>query len=362
MKELPFKTSTARVRNHPLFTAYLALVCVCFFWGTTYIGFHVALDSFGPVTLVAVRNLISASLLLGFAWLKGLRFPRGRDLWITAGLGLMIIGVGNLGVALAEQFISTGLVSLFVTTSPFWYVGIDALLPGGERLHGPTVAGLLVGFAGVGMLVAPSLGEVFETGSIAAGGGILLAFLILQTTGASWTLGSVLHRNRQRNADAKLNPFVVAGIQQAATGIVFGLVSFLEPRRPVFDWHGMSGILYLSIFGGIVGYGSYMVALNRLPLAVVSTYTYVNPVVAVTLGWLIYDEQVGAREIGAMAVIFLGVALVRWATSGAQVSPPYPRSVPARPENEVSLPVQASSNESAQRSGQRHKDEHHHDQ
>ena len=157
-----------------------------------------------------------------------------------------------------------------------------------------------------------------------AGGGLVMGFLVLQATGASWSAGSILHRNRQRDPENKVHPFVGAGVQQAATAVVFGILSFFEPRRPVFDAHGMYGILYLAIFGGIVGYGSYMTALNRLPLAVVSVYTYVNPVVAVTLGWLIYSERVGPRELTAMVVIFAGIALVRHATR--KVSPPYPRA------------------------------------
>ncbi len=333
------------MRNHPLFTAYLALVCVCFFWGTTYIAFRVALDSFGPVTLVALRNALSASIILTAARLTRTPLPRGRNLWITAALGVMIIGLGNLGVSVAEQWIPTGIASLFVTTSPFWYVGIDALLPGGERLHGPTVFGLVVGFCGVLLLVAPSVSEVFAEGSVMAGGGLLLGFLVLQTTGASWSAGSILHRNRQRDPKNKVHPFVGAGVQQAATAVVFGIASFFEPRRPVFDAHGMYGILYLAIFGGIVGYGSYMTALNRLPLAVVSVYTYVNPVVAVTLGWLIYAEHVGPRELAAMLIIFAGIALVRRATK--KISPPYPRTVAG--ENDASTaPDRTGSDEPAQ--------------
>jgi drug/metabolite transporter (DMT)-like permease len=101
---------------------------VCFFWGTTYLGIRIALDSFSPALLVCLRNLISGTITLSVAAMIGAHLPRGRDLWVTAGYGLMVIGVGNGTLAVAEQWIPTGLASLFVTTSPFWFVGIDALL------------------------------------------------------------------------------------------------------------------------------------------------------------------------------------------------------------------------------------------
>ena len=106
------------MRHHPHFTAYLALICVCFFWGTTYLGIRIALDSFSPAVLVCLRNLISGGVTLSVAALVGAPFPRGRDLWITAGYGLMVVGVGNGTLAVAEQWIPTGLSSLFVTTMP----------------------------------------------------------------------------------------------------------------------------------------------------------------------------------------------------------------------------------------------------
>jgi len=129
---------------------------VCFFWGTTYLGIRVALESFSPALLVCLRNLISGVITLSVAAMMGAHFPRGRDLWMTALYGLMIIGMGNGTLAVAEQWIPSGLASLFVTTSPFWFVGIDSLLPGGERLHAPTIRGLLLGFCGVLVLIAPA--------------------------------------------------------------------------------------------------------------------------------------------------------------------------------------------------------------
>lgn len=302
----------ARLRKHPHFTAYIALLCVCFFWGTTYAGFRFSLESFPPATLVAVRNLISSALILSIAAAKGARFPTGRDLRMTLILGVLIIGVGNVALAIAERWIPTGLTSLFVTTSAFWYVGLDSLVPGGQRLHGPTIVGLLVGFAGVLMLVAPAAARAVQEGAFESGAAVVLGFVTLQISGASWAYASILQRNRK----LQIHPFVIAGVQQAATAVVFGLLGLIEPGEVHLNASGIGGIVYLAIFGGIVGYGCYMTALTRLPLALVSIYTYVNPAVAVLLGWAFLEEVVGARELAAMAVIFTGVWLVRRASRG----------------------------------------------
>jgi drug/metabolite transporter (DMT)-like permease len=299
------------LRDHPHFTAYLALICVCFFWGTTYLGIRIALDSFSPALLVCLRNLISGAITLSVAAMIGARFPRGRELWITAGYGLMVIGVGNGTLAVAEQWIPTGLASLFVTTSPFWFVGIDSLLPGGERLHAPTIRGLLVGFTGVLLLVAPAAWAAVTQHTFASGGAVVLAFFILQISGASWALGSLLQRNRHSRA----HPFVLGGVQQLSTGLALLAPSAFQLPSAHWTARGMGAIVYLAIFGGIVGYSCYALALSRLPLAIVSIYTYINPVVAVFLGWWVYQEHFGLREAGAMAVIFAGVAMVRRATS-----------------------------------------------
>jgi drug/metabolite transporter (DMT)-like permease len=289
----------------------VALLCVCVFWGTTYLGIRIALDSFSPAVLVCLRNLISGTITLTVAAMMGAHVPRGRDLWITAGYGLMIIGVGNGTLAVAELWIPTGLASLFITTSPFWFVGIDALLPGGEKLHGPTIRGLLIGFAGVLILVAPAAWTAVTQHTFASGGAVVLGFLVLQLSAASWALGSLLQRNRRSRA----HPFVIGGVQQLSTGLALVVPSMFQLPSAHWNARGMAAVVYLAIFGGIVGYSCYALALSRLPPATVSIYTYINPVVAVFLGWWVYREPFGVREAGAMAIIFAGVAMVRRASS-----------------------------------------------
>jgi drug/metabolite transporter (DMT)-like permease len=302
------------VRDHPQFTAYLALICVCIFWGTTYLGFRVALESIGPATIVCIRNFISGGLILAWARWNGLSIPRGGDLLRTAFYGILTIGIGNGTLAVAELWVPSGLASVFITTAPFWYAGINAILPGGDPVHGSSYPGLIVGFLGVVGLVAPAAWTMLSTGEFNAGGGIVLGFLLLQFSCATWSFGSLLQRNRRVDT----NPFVVAAIQQIATGIAFVIPAMLEPQHATWTVSATSAVLYLATFGGVVGYGCYMVALNRLPLAIFSVYTYVNPVVAVFLGWLVYREAFGWREALAMVVIFVGIWMVRRASVAAE--------------------------------------------
>lgn len=290
------------LRGHPQFWAYAALAAVCFFWGTTYLGIRMALESFPPAVLLSARFLISGAILLAAARSRGAHFPRGRELWISAALGVMILGIGNGCLILAELRIPSGLAALFITLAPFWMVGLDSILPHGERLHAPTLAGMAVGLFGTAMLVGP--------GALKDGlsGGMLQGFLLLQLGSCSWTLGSLLQRRRPGRA----HPIVAGAVQQFAVGIAFLPVALIWPGGEIhWSTRGVGALLYLVFFGSIVGYSAYVVALDRLPVALVSLYNYVNPVVAVILGFLVYREPFGRREAVAMLVIFLGVALVR---------------------------------------------------
>ncbi len=289
------------MRDHPLWKSYLALVAVCFFWGTTYLAIRMALESFPPLVLVAARYTISGVIMLGAALLLRIQLPSGRDLARTAVNGLLILGIGNGCLAFAEQWIPSGLAALFITTSPFWMIGLEALVPGGETLHGPTIAGMCIGFAGVGILVSPG-----GFGGISSA--VLAGFLVLQLGCAGWSAGSIL----QRRVPITAHPIVSGAVQQLVTGLVFIVPAMLVKSYPVhWSARGVGAVLYLVVFGSIVGYSAYIYALSTLPVAVVSIYNYINPVVAVFLGWLFYREAFGLREALGMAVIFAGVAIVK---------------------------------------------------
>ncbi len=288
--------------RHPHFQAYLALSAVCVFWGTTYLGIRIAIESMQPQVLMALRYTISGLILLIAAYFMRAHLPTGRELAFTALFGVMIIGAGTGCLVFAEQWVPSGLASVFITLSPFWMIGIDALIPGGERLHGPTIFGLLVGLAGTTLLVAP---EILSEGF---GGPLVRGFLVIELGCSGWCLGSILQRRHQ----TKAHPVVNGAVQQLATGLVFAIPALLsKPHPSTWTHRSIGAVAYLVVFGSIVGYSSYSFALAHLPVSVVSIYNYINPIIAVFLGWLFFREHFGVVEMLAMLVIFAGVALVK---------------------------------------------------
>ena len=187
-----------------------------------------ALESFPPLILVASRFLSSGAIMLVVAWKLGVHLPRGRELMLTALNGIIILGIGNACLTYSETWIGSGMAALFITTSPFWLVGIESAL-GGEKLHFPAVGGMLVGSIGAALLVAP--------GALSQGLGsnIVKGFLVLQVGCLCWSLGSIL----QRRQPAKAHPIVNGAVQQLAAGLAFLIPALLVPEHPIhwsFAW------------------------------------------------------------------------------------------------------------------------------
>jgi drug/metabolite transporter (DMT)-like permease len=283
--------------------AYLALASVCFFWGTTYLGIRIALESFAPTVLISVRFLASGTLLLAFLFWRGYRLPPWKELWRTGLTGVVIIGGGNGFLTYAELPIPSGLAAIFVTLAPFWFIILDALLPNGPKPHGPTMMSMVIGLVGAVILAFPSESYPVSTADVIVGA------LLLQMGCALWAGGSVLQRRITKAA----HPVMAGAVQQLATGLVFAPFAFAEHlQNPVtMEAAPTWALIYLITFGGIVGYSSYIYALSKLPVAIVSVYNYINPIVAVVLGGLFYKEPFGLREAAGMLVIFLGVAMVK---------------------------------------------------
>jgi drug/metabolite transporter (DMT)-like permease len=295
------------------FTAYAALICVCFFWGTTYLGIRIAVEELPPATLMCVRYLLSGGVMLIIAWLRGARFPRGRELWGTAAYGVLTIAVGTGALTYAEVWVPSGLASLFVTTASFWLVAAEAAMPGGEPLHGPTIGAMAIGAAGSALLFIPD-GSAVAAGSAGTTSGttsMLAGFVLIQIGYVGWALGTIL----QRRQESKAHPIMSAAVQQFAAGAAFIAPALLQRQSTHWTARGVEATVYLAVFGGMIGYSAYVITMTRLPVAVASIYSYINPLVAVLLGVWIYGEQFSAREGIAMGIIFAGVALVKRAQS-----------------------------------------------
>jgi len=235
--------------------------------------------------------------------LRNVRMPAGRE-WFDLGVtGLMLLGVGNGAVVWAEQWVPSGMAALLVATSPFWAAALERVQKDGERVGLRGLLGMAVGFGGLALLVGPQLfgGEV--------DGRYVLGVLVIQVGCFFWQAGSVYAKRRPTG----VSPLMASAVQMLWAGLVLTLVGTLAG-----EWGGMrfgarstGALLYLIVFGSIVAYSAYMYAIQKLPLSLVSTYSYVNPLVALGLGWLILSEPLGWREAGAALVILLGVALVK---------------------------------------------------
>ena len=282
--------------------AYLALAAVCVLWGTTYLGIRISLESLPPLYLIAIRYTISGGILLAGAAGAGARMPRRREFLLTALYGAICIGIGNGLLAIAELWIPSGLAALMYTTTPFWMVAVDALLPGGQRPFVSTLRGLMVGLAGVVILILPAaLREGWH-------GNTVNGFFVLQISAAGWVLGALL----QKRVATKASPFVTGAIQQVGAGLAtFVPAALLESFPHSITFRSEVAVAYLVVFGSILGFTSFVHSMARLPVALVSIYTFVNPVVAVMLGSLFLREPFGYREFAAMIVVFAGIALVK---------------------------------------------------
>ena len=294
--------------NREKWGAYAAWAAVCFFWGTTYLAIRVGLETLTPMLFGGLRFLIAGGVLFFLMTRqRNVRLPSGRE-WLDLTLvGILLLGVGNGLVVWAEQWVSSGMAALLVATGPFWVAGLEASRRGGERVTPWSVAGMLVGFSGLAMLVGPNLFGA------SLGGKFLLGAVGLQVACLSWSAGSIYAKQRPTG----VNPLMGAAVQMLVAGAALTVIGTFtgEWAEIRFSTRSLAALLYLIVFGSIVAYGSFTYAMQKLPLSVVSTYAYINPIIAVLLGWLVLSEPLGWRVWVATAVILGGVALVKAAPS-----------------------------------------------
>ena len=308
--------------------AFLAWIAVCVIWGTTYLGIRISLESMPPALMGGFRWTIAGGLLALFVRARGEQLPPPSRWGGIALMGFLLLGLGNGGVVFAEQWVPSGLAAVLVATSPFWMAAVEASLRDGERMRATTVAGLLVGFAGILVLVWPDLTIERSDGTFLAG------VIALQIAAFGWALGSAYSRRFARND----NILGTTALQMLAGGLMMMLVGLGrgEFGQLFFTTRTAVALLYLSTIGAIGGFVAYTYALRHLNVSFVSLYAYINPVIAVTLGVLLMGEPFDKRMATAAALVFAGVAIVRLkrdaaaAPSGEQPSTPGRVAMPTR--------------------------------
>jgi drug/metabolite transporter (DMT)-like permease len=218
-------------------------------------------------------------------------------------VGVLLLMGGNLTLSYAELFVPTGLAALIVAITPLWFLILDSVLLGHHRIAARGKAGLALGVVGLLILFYPEL-----TSRTAMGRKELWASLSLLGGSFSWALGSVLSKRWQSG----MNPFSATGWQVTAAGIANFIFAFLieDLHRVVWTARGIGAVCYLIVCGSWIGYTAYIWLLEHIPTSKVSTYAYVNPVVAVFLGWLVLHERVNGFIAAGSAVVVLSVILV----------------------------------------------------
>jgi drug/metabolite transporter (DMT)-like permease len=284
--------------------AYAALAAVCVIWGTTYLGIRVALEAVPPALMGAFRWVAAGSLLLAYARLRGHALPHVGSWGSLAIQGLLMIGFGNGFVNWAEQSVPSGLAAVVIATSPFFMAGVEALRADGERLSRRALLGLVLGFVGILVLVWPDLRF-----SDAQGTQFVLGLLALQVACLGWAIGSS-YSKRHPHGDSIIG---ATAVQMIFGGVIMLVVGTLagEWGRVSLHGRGVAALAYLTAVGSIGGFVSYVYALKYLPVSTVSIYAYINPLIAVILGALLLNEPFGGRTIVSMAIVFIGVALVK---------------------------------------------------
>ena len=283
---------------------YLAFVVVCLVWGTTYLGIRIALESIPPLLMAALRWIAAGGLLAGALLLRGERLPARSEWPSLLVLGVLLLGFGNGAVVYAQQTVPSGLTAVLVAAAPFWMVGTERFVGGGERLTPSRAVGLLVGFGGIVLLVWPEL----QTGT-GSSRGFLGGVVATQLACLGWAIGSSY--SRRRHADE--NVLAAASLQMLFAGLVLLGVATIagEWSRLSFTDRTTGALVYLILAGSIIGYSSYAYALKHLPVSTVSLYAYVNPVIAVILGTVVLSEPLSSRIALAGAVVFLGSWMVK---------------------------------------------------
>jgi drug/metabolite transporter (DMT)-like permease len=275
-----------------------ALLIVYVVWGSTYLGIALAIETMPPLLMAAARFLVAGAALY---LVVGVRARPSRREWAAAAVtGVPLLAFGNGGVVWAQQTVDTGPAALLIASVPLWIALLDRLVFG-RRLSLQAVLGLALGFFGIALLV-----------DLDGGGGVEPAgALFLLGAAVAWAIGSLL----SRGASLPQHPLLAVSMQMLCGGVVMTVMGLAAGEAgdvdpAAFSARSLGGLAYLIVFGSIVAFSAYVWLLRTTRTSVVATYAYVNPVVAVLLGWLVLDEAVTGRMLLAGGIVVAAVAMI----------------------------------------------------
>jgi drug/metabolite transporter (DMT)-like permease len=282
----------------------VAFAAIYLIWGSTYLGIRVAVEAMPPFLLAGARFMIAGALLFAFLKLRGAPWPTTHQWRSNAIIGTILLVGGNGLVVWAQQFVPSGITALLIGVGPLFIVLTEWAWPGGLRPTAVTLGALLLGFAGVIWLAAPW--ERSAEGGLHAGGvAAILAACIF------WAVGSIYSRHARHGAE----PFLASALQMLGGGAALLVSAWLHGEFPRLNLAAITprawfAFTYLVTVGSLVGFSTFVWLMKHSTPARVATYAYVNPIVAIFLGWLLLGEPVTSRTLVASAVIIAAVVII----------------------------------------------------
>ncbi len=281
----------------------VAFACVYLVWGSTYLAIRIAIETIPPFLMAGIRFTIAGIILALWSRLRGDRFPTRPEWKVSLVIGVLLMVLGNGGVVWAEQTVPSSLAALIVASSPIATVAMDWARPGGPRPSNITIMGLITGFLGVAILVNPFATDVARVDP-AGGAAVLVAVL-------AWSAGTLYSRAHPAGTSA----FMSAAANMMTGGVMFLVLGAALGELGNLNLHATStrsmiALAYLIFIGALVGFTAFFYVTQHTTPAKSTTYAYVNPVVAIILGWAILNEPITPRVMGAAAVIISGVVMI----------------------------------------------------
>ncbi len=296
-------SSTKEIRRTEL-VLLLAFAAVYVLWGSTYLALHYVLETMPPFLMAAFRFSIAGSIMLLFAKISKQRWPTKQEMRNSAVVGFLLLVLGNGGVVWAQQYIPSGITALIVTIEPVWVVLLLWMKSKNQKPTPIVWLGIFLGISGMLVLVGPSTFNRVENLN-------LWAVLALLISSISWAIGSVYALNVKLPSSS----FMSTGFQMLAAGTCMLVIGssrgeWINLELSEISTNSILGFLYLIIFGSLLGFTSYSYIVKNANPTNVSTYAYVNPVIAVFLGWYIGNERVGFHTLIAATLLVSAVVLI----------------------------------------------------
>lgn len=291
-----------KMKDNKNLIAYLALAAVCIIWGTTYLALRIGVTQFPPFLFSMFRFLAAGPILITFMLAVGkASWPARKVLFDQAVCGLFMVTLGISMVGWAEVYISSGVAAIICSMMPIWTVLINVIVTKDEKPNWLIIVGLATGLAGIIMIFGEHLTE-FSNSNYTKG--IILTF----AANLCWAIGSIYIKKKNQNS----NPFLNAGLQMFFGGLFLIPFSLVLDDYSKIQWNKevIGSLIYMIMIGSVAAYACYSYAIKKLPMTLVSLYAYINPIVAVILGWLILNEKLNFQIGLAIIVTIAGIYLV----------------------------------------------------